>query len=728
MFAERSQNDFGRGTACRILLNECCWKGNEKRGRCMADEFEDHKGVLQLLRKAQAVETDVRDIVREVHTFLDDKDGQWDDQATKAFAGRPRYTLDKCNDLVDDIAGAIEQSDFDIQVLPTGGDATKDLAKTYDGMIRNIQNLSNASDVYDASTRMMVRAGMDGWRVNQRWGDNNTFDQDLYIDTISDFVDRVWFDPKSVLQTREDAGYCFVLTDMIKHDYDKEFPGGSGQSVTMDNVTQSDRSPETVVVGEFLYIVKVERRIVELANGAVYVDDEKYQKIKDELAAQGAVEKRERMREVNEVKTRIFDGSDWLTDVQDTVFELLPIVPEYANWSVRRKVPNYWGIVTKKMDAQRIYNYVESRKVEEGALAPMAKILVTKTQIGGSQKAWEQLNVSADPVLTYEPDESPGVVPPYKLGGAEINPGLEVTSQSMLQNLQSTAGIDQLPGQPLGLQSGLAVELKQNRGDTRNYKYTRSKQIAICHTGKILMRAIPKVYDTKRQVRVINEDQSNEMVMLNDTIIDEQTGEPVEVIDLSKGVYDVTCSVSKSYKNRQSETVNSIIEVASIDPSIIQDGRDVLYKSLNAPGFDVLAERARQKMVLNGQIPEEQLTDDEVEFLANQPKPPPDPIALALERQADVEDDKIQLDGMELVRKEKETDAKIAKDERAEDRASLKDAMEQVKMAADVLNKQADSWNKMREAMGLDTITGPGGLKTFIDQSVVVQDAQAEQQ
>ena len=152
----------------------------------MADEdditekgFGDHGAVLKLLRKAQGVETDVREIVREVHAFLDDKDGQWDEHAAKAFSGRPRYTLDKCNDLVDDIAGAIEQKDFDLQILPAGGDATKDLAKTYDGLIRNIQNLSNATDTYDMSTRNTVRAGMDGWRINQRWGDNNTFDQDL---------------------------------------------------------------------------------------------------------------------------------------------------------------------------------------------------------------------------------------------------------------------------------------------------------------------------------------------------------------------------------------------------------------------------------------------------------------------------------------------------------------------------------------------------------------------
>ena len=118
--------------------------------------FENHRSVLLLLGKAQSIESDVRDIVREVHIFLDDKDGQWDTLATKAFKGRPRYTLDKCNDLVDDIAGAIEQSDFDIQILPAGGDATKDLAKTYDGLIRNIQNLSNATDIYDSAHTLLL--------------------------------------------------------------------------------------------------------------------------------------------------------------------------------------------------------------------------------------------------------------------------------------------------------------------------------------------------------------------------------------------------------------------------------------------------------------------------------------------------------------------------------------------------------------------------------------------
>jgi len=695
------------------------------------NKYDDHSGVLGLIKEAQSAESDRRDLVREVHVFLNEPDGQWEDDVSDQFLGRPRYTLDKCNDIVDDIAGEMEQADFNISVKPAGGDATKDLAKTYDGLIRNIENLSGATDIFNAAGRSMVAAGFDCWRVSQRWGDNNSFDQDLYIDPISDAVDKVWFDPGAILPTREDGHWVFVLQAMIKHKYDEQFPDGSGMSIseaTYDYQGGSGnyKKPDVVVVGEFLYKEKITTRIVEMNNGSVYVDDDKYQSIKDELALQGIVESRSRDREMDTIKSRLLDGGGWLTDVQDTVFDMLPIIPAYGNWRVSQSTPIYWGIISKKMDAQRIYNYSESRKVEEGALAPLAKILATSTQIGPHKTQWEDLNTSSDPVLMWMPDaEAP---PPFKIGGPEINPGLESTSASAESNLQSTAGIDQLNGQPLGLQSGVAVELKQNKGDTRNHKYTAALQRAICHTGKVLMRAIPKVYDTKRLVRVIGEDGvSFEMTTLNESVIDEETKQLVTLNDLSRGLYDVTCDVGPAFKNRQSETSNAFAEIAAIDPSIIQEGKDIWYGNLNAPGMDLLAERARQNMLLAGGIPESQMTDDEKELLANQPEAEPDPVAEALQREADNADDQVQLKGIEQARKDRELDHKIAKETNEANIASMTAATDQIKAMADELNTQAQTLKLIREGMGIESITGPQGLQAFIDQAAVVADSQAEQ-
>ncbi len=656
----------------------------------MDKDYSDLKSVIKLLEKAQRTETEPREKCREVWHFLTEPDGQWEDTVYQNFRGRPRYTFDRCNDIVDDIAGEMEQAEFDIRVKPAGGEASKDTAKVYDGIIRNIENMSNAVDVYNTAGRKMVSTGIDGWRVVQRWGDNNTFDQDLYIDHIADFVDRVWFDCDSTKQTREDAEWCFVLQSMSMAAYKEKWPDGSGQSIGTDSTVMKELRPEVVTVGEFIYKTYEERDIVEMSNGAVFEVDEKFQRVQDELLRQGVTETRRRKREFTRVKTRLFDGHEWLTEAQDTVFDILPVVPTYGNFSVTQSMAMFWGAVTKKMDAQRVYNYAESRKIEEGALAPLEKTMVTAEQVGTHKKAWENMNTSADPALLYVHQD--GQPPPYKIGGPQLNPGLETVAASAERNLQSTAGLERMPGEALGLQSGTAVELKQNKGDTRHYKYTASQERAIQHTAKILVHAIPKVYDTQRQVRLINQDRSEEMVMLNETIIDEQTGQPVTLNDLSRGIYDVVCDVGPAFKNRQQETATAFKEIAEIDPSIIQEGKDIWYSNLNAPGMDAMAERARFHMVTSGQIPPEQLTEEEREMLANAPEPEPDPVEMALMAEAEREEDKVEMEGIKLVQKDRELDIK-------EREASLKSVLAAQEQQAEVLNTQADTLKKIAEAL-----------------------------
>lgn len=682
-------------------------------------KFDDHSSVIESLKKAQEAEREVREVAREVRRFLNEPDGQWEDNVASKMLGRPRYTFDRCNDIVDDIAGEIEQADFDIRVKPSGGDATKDIAKTFDGLIRNIENLSNARDVFNASAREMVSSGFDAWRVTQRWGDNNTFDQDLYIDEIPDAIDRVWFDPDSKKQTREDAKFCFVLNSLGNDEYKEKFPKGSGMSVSTDSSVSSSSfgtGHDVVVIGEFIFKTQKKTRIVELSNGSVVIDDENYQKVKDEYAARGVSEKRSRFRMLDVIKKRFFDANGWLTDVEETVFDYLPVVPTYGNFKVVDNKIVFWGVISKKMDAQRVYNYTESRKVEEGALAPLEKIVATNEQVGAHAHAWAKLNTSKDPLIQYEHQE--GQPPPYKLGGAQINPGLESVSNSALQNLQSTAGLDRLTGEPLGLRSGTAVELEQNKGDTRNYKYTASQEIAICHTAKLLVRAIPKTYDTERQVRILNEDQSFDMVMLNQEIFDEETKTKVKQNDLSVGLYDVTCDVGPAFKNRQSETIAALNELFQIDPSLLQEGKDIYLNNITTPGADQLAERARARMLLEGAIPEEQMTDEEKEKLANLPEPERDPVAIALEREADNEDDKVQLQAIEAARKDRELDHKIEQD-------SMKEVLEQIKVQSQVLKDAVAGIQALTAAKAQEGVTIPDGL--IESQAGVVREAQAEQ-
>ena len=76
-------------------------------------KFDDHDYVLDLLTTAQDADRDNRQRAREAHLFLDKRDGQWEPYYWNLNDGRPRYTFDQANPIVDQIAGEMEQADFD---------------------------------------------------------------------------------------------------------------------------------------------------------------------------------------------------------------------------------------------------------------------------------------------------------------------------------------------------------------------------------------------------------------------------------------------------------------------------------------------------------------------------------------------------------------------------------------------------------------------------------------
>jgi len=216
-------------------------------------DYTDHGKVLEILTTEQDNETDMRKAVREAHHFIDKRDGQWEPEIIERMRGRPRYTFDKCNPIVDQVAGELEEADFSIKVRPAGGDASKDTAKTLDGLIRNIRNISNGDHVFNAAGRSMITGGFDAWEIVQDWIDADAFDQDLFIRKIPNAVDRVWFDSASEMQDRSDARYAFVLQVLTKSQYEAKFPKGSGQSIGDDKETDVYfNKPDFITVGKFL--------------------------------------------------------------------------------------------------------------------------------------------------------------------------------------------------------------------------------------------------------------------------------------------------------------------------------------------------------------------------------------------------------------------------------------------------------------------------------------------
>lgn len=696
-------------------------------------EDGNYKNCVKALGEAQTAEFDNREMVREADLFLNKRDGQWEPQILAKFDNKPKYTFDECNPLVDTIMGELETTEYDIRVVPTGGaESSKETANYFAGIIRQIENISSARFIYDNCARAMVGTGMSALRLITKYRDSDSFQQDLMIEQVPNAQDSVWFDPGAVKQDMSDANDAWVLTSMTKTAYDKKYPKGSGASVS-PNIRQqaySYKKPDEVIIGEYLYKKTKYRELVLMSNGSVYVVDDSFGRVKDDLMAQGVTVLRSRKRSYEVVYQKKFDGDDYLTDAVESVFEWIPVIPVYGNFKISENKVIYWGVVEKLMDAQRIINYSESRKIEEGALAPRGKVWMTKDQATSLdvKATLRTLNTNSDPVQFY--DHAADQAPPTYQGAPQSNPGLVETTGSAQNFIQRTSGsFDEDRGTAPSHRSGIAIDKLQVKSDNPKRKWAKSMEIALTHLHRLCIKAIPKVYKTTQEMQMLNQDGSTDVITIKQKVIDEATGQVIELNDLSKGQYDVTTVAGPSFHTRQQETVTTINDIAEIDPSIIQIGADVLLNNINSPGIDKIAARKRLMMVTQGIIPDDQLTKEEKALVAeqrkNQPEMSPLDQANLMIAQAQLQETqgKNQERAIKLGLEQQKVKLQEMKLEFEKQKDRQKNMMEAMTTILEQGKLQAETLKLIREAMGVDSIVDPKSLIAFKGQADNVVDA-----
>lgn len=719
--------------------------------------MKDHSKALEQLNKAMESEYDMREECRDSDHFVNKKDGQWEPEIINSMRGRPRYTFDKVNPIIDQIVGEIRNNDFTLRVSPAGGGSDKKTAQVLDGLIRNIRNLSNAEIIFDDAAEQMISVGMSAFEVVNDYVDSDCFDQDLLIKPIFDAHNRVYFDPNSKLPDRSDANWCFVLEEITKDEYKKEFPDGSEMSISTDKGDNAYYfKPDTVTIARFLYKKAQKSTIVKMSDGSVYELTPEFESVADELAMAGITEVQRRERKIETVYQRYADGQGWLNKEEETVFRHIPVIPMYANFRLSEGKVIYRSLTQRLMDEQRVYNYARSREIEEGALAPRAKYWMTETQAKGHVDKLRTLNTNSDPVQLYNPD--PNVAnPPQQVGGAAINPGLSNVANAMREDINESAGLFAASmGNNPNVQSGVAIGKQIDRGNNGSAKYFAAIETALNYLGRVLIDAIPRVYDGTRQVRIIGDDGSSDMVTVNQTIIDNQTGQLVSLNDLSQGKYDAVCDIGASFKNRQDEANEAFTQMAQIFPEVAQMGMDVWLSNITLPGMDKVAERARLMAIQQGMIPQEQMTDEELQMVEQmqQQEPAPDPNMVLAEAemqkaQADmlaqqVKQQELQLRGMDMQAKyaaqndklQSETALNIAKVEQGQqkldqDAASKQAAqqmemmrlmLEQQKAQADEIAKLAQALNNIKSATGADAIMSQNAVEAYENTAGMIGD------
>jgi hypothetical protein len=395
------------------------------------------------------------------------------------------------------------------------------------------------------------------------------------------------------------------------------------------------------------------------------------------------------------------------------------------------------------MDAQRIYNYARSRQIEEGALAPRDKFIATQEQIDGYTTEWSTMNTNADAVLPY--NHVNGQPPPFKIGGSQINPGLETTAISMTQDMREVANkFSAAMGDGINARAGVIVDELKESSDTGDIDWTEGHEIALCYTFKVWLSGMRKVYDGTRQVRTIKEDGTISMDDINTTRQDRQTGEMVTINDLSVGLYDVVCSAGKSYKSRQGETISGILEIGAVDPNVILEGEDILVAASDGPGMKDIAERIRARKMREGSIPESQWTDDERQQVAqaqaeaaqSQQGPSPEEMigqAELLTAQTDAQNKQfeqqvkqmeLQNEGVKLQQSQQKLDQEGSKIQLSAQSQQIDAMFTAQKQQSDLLTDAVNQMKTITEAFGVQALGGSEPANLIAQQGRIVDEKQ----
>lgn len=577
----------------------------------------NHNDVIADLQSAQNDENDTREDCREADHFLEDKNGQWEQRVWNQTEGRPRYTFDKCNPVVDLICGPIEESSFSIKTSPANENGDKDMSLQLNSIIRGIQRESKAQAIYNRSMRRVVRSGFAALEVRTDWKPGS-FNQRLLIEGIPNAIDKVWIDPASTEPDGSDAKYAFKLDFIPWSKYNKKFPRAKIKKLTdtegaqsVDNNVQFTRywyKPEGVTIGNYYHCKPVSKEIALLTDGSV-VDIPKTDVEVVELNGMAILKRR--TETTYKWYIRRFSQGQWLDKDKETVFTTCPIIPMMGCHEVIEDKRVYRGAISKLMDAQRVLNYAKSKEIEEGALQPRDKVWMDKRQAKDKsvRDQLQKMNNSADPVQFY--DHVDGVPAPYKAGPAQVNPHLNNLSQSMQADIEMSAGkyAAALGQNPLN-QSGRALEAQIDQSALTDTKWSLVLKGTIERVATLLVDAMPRVYDTQVSVMSEAEDGTVDTVELNVPV---NNNGQIEIQNKVTSDYSVNVEIGPAYGSAAKEANAAILELAAVMPEVLQGGADVFMKNITAPGMSVLQERARQRLVMGGLIPEDQLTDDEKE-------------------------------------------------------------------------------------------------------------------
>jgi len=513
-------------------------------------------------------------------------------QNSRLLESRPYLTINKIDAYCRQITNQQRQQRPRMKAHGMNNDSDEKVAEIITGICRHIENQSDADSAYDNAFDFAVRMGWGFWRITHDYPRPDSFDQEIYIKRIENPF-MVYFDPNSNEPDGSDAEKCLITEVISKEAFRKMYPGaddGGGFTPRGTGDSQSEWiTREDIRVAEYFYTERKRMKLLLLSDGTTCYEDEKPKETVMQDAGIYVVSKRETIKK--QIKWCKLTGMQIL-EQRDWAGSYIPVVPVYGQQLIVDSKKKKFGLTRMAKDPQRMYNFWSTALTESVALAPKAKFLLAEGQDEGHEMEWNQANIKSMPVLRYKQTDSEGRTAPVP---TRIQPepppaGMVTALQGLDGDLKAVVGIYDPTQLPNGNQSGKAINGMQQQTDMTNFHYYDNLTRSIRQTGRIIVDLIPHIYDKERVLRIIGADGKGELVTLNQPGVDDQGVEKV-LNDVTVGQYDVVMETGPGYASKRAEAFDSMVQMLSVDPTLMQTAGDLIFRNSDFPGADIIADR-----------------------------------------------------------------------------------------------------------------------------------------
>jgi len=563
--------------------------------------------ILRLARArfqdAQERESDNRKFALEDLKFRAGEQWPVDIKNQRSADMRPCLTLNRLPQFIRQVTNEQRQNRPRIKISPVDGRSDIKTGGVIQGLVRHIEEDSNADVAYDTGFEAAATHGRGYWRILTEYENDLSFEQVIKIKRTRNAF-TVYVDPSCQEPDYSDMQWAFVVEEINKDLFKDRYPHVNASQMELW-VGTGDMwiNRDSVRVAEYFYIEREKKTLIEYE--FIGVDEAGNEGMQVATGYQDEVEKEIPSGNFKLIQQRpvLAPTVKWCKHNGHQILEentwpgkWIPIIPVLGDeLDIEGKV-RLSGIVRDAKDPQRMVNYWATSEAETIALAPKAPWIIAGGQVEGYERDWAQSNIRNKAYLTYKAiDLSGRPVPPPSRNNFE--PAVQAITNARLlasDDMKATTGIyDPALGNKSNETSGKAIKARQTQSERGNLHYADNLVRSIRHTGRILVDLIPKIYDSARVVRILGEDGTEETTMLNQEFEDPKTKKPV-LYDVTVGKYDVVIDAGPSYATKRQEAVEAMTQITSAVPELINVIGDLLVKNMDWPGAQEMSERLKR--------------------------------------------------------------------------------------------------------------------------------------